>query len=435
MPAGRVKTSRPCQSDRGQISKFSRHAVTLTGRTLERLGMHRRSLTFLLVWMSLVGDVAAATDAFRPFAEASIAYDSNLFRVSGAEEALRVFGTTDTSDTIGILGVGFDSDLSLSRQHVVLHANVDRYNYRQFTNLDYIGGRGNAVWNWRVGELWNGDIGYGYSQALSSFEYIHAPIKNIVEQQTARANATFQFNPRWQFTAAAGWLDLTNSALIQNDRLVTFGELETTFTSLAGTRVGLWGRVTDGEFPNREVVATSVIDNSYRETQLGVLGQWPATGHSELTGRVGYTVLEYPDLPQRNFAGPTGRLTYLWQITDKTRLNASLWHDIHWVNDETATYVLDNGGDIGASWSVTAKVQLRIDVESKRFDYLGDPGLVVSSLEPRVDTIKAAGVSLTYAPLQKIQFVVFYKATNRDSNRPNDAYQDRYASATVHIDF
>jgi len=426
----------PCQNEGGQISNLRRQAATLTGRTRERLGMHRRLLTFLLVGMSWVGNATAATDdAFQPYAEASVAHDSNLFRVSGEQEALRQLGTTDTSDTIGKLGVGFDSDLSLSRQQVVLHANVDRYDYRQFTNLDYTGGRADAAWHWRVGDLWNGDIGYGYSQALSSFEYVHTPIRNIVERQTGQASATFEFYPRWQFTALAGWWDLTNSAIIINDRIVTFGELETTFTSLAGTRVGVWGRVTDGELPNREVVATSVIDNSYRETQLGVLGLWPATGHSELAGRVGYTELDYPDLPQRNFSGPTGRLTYLWQVTDKTRLNAALWHDIHWVNDETATYVLDNGGGIGASWSVTAKLQLGIDVESKRFDYAGDPGLVVSNLEPRVDTLKAAGVSLTYTPLQKIQCVMLYKATNRDSNRPNNGYRDQYVEAALRVGF
>lgn len=422
------------------MNRLERAALELTLMIICLTGVHRSgaSLMLLLVGMTFVGDVAAATtDAFQPYVQASIARDSNLFRVSGDAEALNALGTTDKADTIHQLSAGFDSDLSLSRQRVVLHANVDRFSYEHFSDLDHTGGQGDAVWHWRAGDLWNGDIGYGYSRTLSSFEQVQSRIKNIRTRQTTQANATFQFHPRWQLTATAGWLDLENSAdeRRQNDRRETFGELEATFVSPAGTRAGLWGRATDADLPNREVVATSLVDNSYRETRAGVLGRWPVTGHSELDGRVGYTKREHAQIVERDFDGTTGRLGYKWQVTDKTQLDASWWRDIHAVDDELASYVLDKGGGVGASWSATAKLQLRVNIERKRFDYAGDPGLVVSSLEPREDTLKAAGVSLTYTPLHKIQVVLRFKGTSRDSNRASAGYRDRYVEAALRVGF
>jgi exopolysaccharide biosynthesis operon protein EpsL len=401
---------------------------------------------FLMLALSMVcgttlagagGAAAATTEAFRPYVEASTAHDSNLFRVSGDAEALSVLGTTDMADTIHRLSAGFDSDISLSRQRVVLHANVDRKSYTRFSDLDHTGGKGDAVWHWRVGDLWSGDIDYGYSRALSGFQELQSRIRNIRTRQTTRATATYQFHPRWQFTAGAGGFDLENSAeeRRQNDRRETFGELEATFASPAGTRTGLWGRVTDAELPNREVVATSLVDNSYQETRLGLLGRWPATGHSEFDGRVGYTKREHAQIAQRDFDGTTGQLMYQWQATGKTRLDASLWRDIHAVDDEIASYVVDQGGGVGASWSATDKLQWRINVERKRFDYAGDPGQVLSTLAPRQDTLKLAGVSLTYTPLQAIQIVLLYEATSRDSNRADAGYRDRYTSAALLIGF
>ncbi len=78
----------------------------------------------------------AVLDEFSPYVYSRVVYDSNLFRVSGKQEAEDLLGSNKKDDTIGYLGVGMKSDLKLSRQHLLLNADVATVKYDRYNDLD-----------------------------------------------------------------------------------------------------------------------------------------------------------------------------------------------------------------------------------------------------------------------------------------------------------
>ena len=68
-----------------------------------------------------VGVGVAALDKFQPYAFARVLKDSNIFRLSGDQEARALLDSTNRNDTVGHLGAGFRS--------VILSPFSQRYDF------------------------------------------------------------------------------------------------------------------------------------------------------------------------------------------------------------------------------------------------------------------------------------------------------------------
>ena len=82
------------------------------------------SLLTLAAVLSPIRLSFAAIDKFDPYIFTRVLFDSNIFRLSGDEEARARLDSTNRNDTVGHLGAGFKSDLKLSRQHLLLDATA-----------------------------------------------------------------------------------------------------------------------------------------------------------------------------------------------------------------------------------------------------------------------------------------------------------------------
>src|SRR5262249_35831570 len=111
------------------------------------------------------------------YVDGGMYHDSNLFRFSDS------FATppgVSKADTVVRGSLGLHVDEPLSRQHLVLDANIDRYHYDNNNFLNYTGGALKGQWNWQVGNDWNGELGASAARYLGGFGEFQAPIKDMI---------------------------------------------------------------------------------------------------------------------------------------------------------------------------------------------------------------------------------------------------------------
>ena len=399
-----------------------------------------RSLFVLAAVLSPVSHSFAALDKFEPYAFAGVLLDSNIFRLSGDEEARARFGSTNRNDTVGNLGAGFKSDLKLSRQHLLLDAEVDRVIYDTYDDLDHTKVNGKAAWVWQVGNLWSGNLGYGYLRDMRSFDQRTVldpdPLeKDMRTRQVGFVDAGYQLHPDWELVGGLEYSDVSYQDRKILDRDATSGRFEVLYRNTLNSRVGVRVKYADNDLKEREIEGIE-INNDYKETQISGVLYWEASGKSALEANLGYTKQSFDDFDGRDYNGSTGRLKYFWQMTGKTKLDFSVWRVTSTQSDEVTTYVLTKGASIAPTWSVTPIFNLTGKIQYEDVDYKGQNDIVTALGGPRRDDdIWQLGVTADWDPRRYLRLSLGYKYVDRDSSIDVNDYDYNQVDAKVRVKF
>lgn len=362
--------------------------------------------------------------------------DSNPFRLSDSTDPQTTIGSTSKADTVYRAGAGLKADLPFyERQRVVLDFQAENINYHNFDVLDHTAYRARGAWNWAAGNQWSGTVGYSQRKFLASLADIQAPIKDLVTENYAFAGGGFRFTPRWRIRGALDWIkwdhsDPTREAL---DASIPSGTIGLDYVTPLGNSVGVQSKYSVGDYPNRQVVAGSLVDNSYKELESSAVMHWILTDKSIFDARAGYTNRQHDQVPQRDFDGFTGRVTYDWFVGPRTLLNFAIWREIRSTEDVSASYILSEGWSLGPAWAPTSKIVLQAKYIREDRDYRGDPGFVASGAAPREDTFRGVSLSLGYAPRRNIQLSVSAEGGDRESNLFAADYD--YAAVSANVRF
>lgn len=364
-------------------------------------------------------------------------HDSNLFRLSDSADAQSVLGTGKKSDNVYRLGAGLKADLPVSRQRVLLDAHVDYYDYDRFGVLDHAAYRAGATWKWQAGNQLSGDVGYARRRYLASLAEIQAPVRDLVTQDHAFARGGFLVTPRWRIRGELDWSKYDHGEATRNalDSRITSVTAGLDYVTPANNSVGGQVKYSEGDFPNREFVAGSFVDNQYRETETSLVMRWMVTGKSTLDARLGYTSREHDQVPQRDFDGVTGRLGYDWMPGAKTRLSFAAWREIRSYEDISASYILSKGASFGPSWAPTEKIVLQGRLVHEKRLFEGDPGIVLATGPQREDTFNGLRLSAGYSPRRNVELAVGLDRGDRNSNVTGRDYDYTAVSANAKLRF
>ncbi len=364
-------------------------------------------------------------------------HDSNLFRLSDSTNPQTAIGTDDKSGNVARVGVGLKANLPVSRQRLLIDASVDDYKYEHFGLLDHVAYRAGATWKWQLERQWSGEVGYNRQHYLASLAELQAAVKDMITVDHAFANAGYLLTPRWRIRGGLDWFkynhgDATRTTL---DNRTTSATAGLDYLTPAGNSVGGQVKYTKGEYPNREFVAGSFVDNEYDETETSAVAHWMVTGKSTFDGRLGYTRRTHSQLSQRDFSGVTGRLNYDWTPGAKTLLNFALWREIRSIEDLSASYVLSRGASFGPSWAPTSKLVLQAKLVHEKRDFEGDPGFVLLAGPQREDTFRGLRLAAGYAPRRNIELAIAVERGERDSNILGRDYNYNAVSANAKLRF
>ncbi len=388
-----------------------------------------RSVFLLPAVLVPVNVALAAVDRFDPYVYARVLYDSNIYRVSGDVD-------NEESDTVGHLGAGLNADWKLSRQHLLLDAEVDRSKYDSQGELDNTSIDGRGAWAWQVGNLWNGELGYKYNKEMSSFDEQLVPRKDMRTTHTGFWNAGYQIHPDWKIIAGLDYADTSYQHENFLDRKTSSGAFEVQYANTRNTRVGVRTRYSKNDLPDFDIGPGVSINNDYDETEISGVFYWQGSDKSALEANLGYTDVKYDELNDRDFQGSTGRLTYHRVVSGKTNIDFAVWRETSSLYDEITTYVLQKGASITPTWLATPKITIAGEIMYTNDDFKGRNDVAAAAgAQRRKDDTWLYGIGATWTPRQYVQVSLNYRRETRDSSIDARDYDDDQVYAKAQFNF
>jgi len=188
-----------------------------------------------------------------------------------------------------------------------------------------------------------------------------------------------------------------------------------------------------------------VADNSYRQTEYNLLGDWSVSAKLKLRGQAGWVDRQYENglrghfgsaitqlKPRPDFNGFAGRISADWYATGKTLLSISAYQELGGAQDINASSVLKKGASVNGVWLIREKWRLNAGATFENRDFKGDPG--TTQLQRNDDTLSES-LSISYMPIQAVTVDVGVSAGRRDSNISVEDYQFHMLFANVRADF
>ncbi|MDO9204582.1 XrtB/PEP-CTERM-associated polysaccharide biosynthesis outer membrane protein EpsL [Methylotenera sp.] len=374
----------------------------------------------------------------KPYVNASINYDDNLFRFSSSEQAKATFGSSNTSDVVKRVDLGVVVNLRLSRQLVTLSSSINESRYDRFDILNNTGKSNKLNWSWRLGNDLYGEVSASENEAISGFNEINKRVKNLRTTSRQLANINWNLQPSWTLSATREYGKSENelSSLNALNREDDIYEAGIRYQNQRGTQLGVAYRVSDSTFPNRSGFEQVFYGDESSKKEIVVNAVWLPSAKTRVSTRLSNVNLDIKNLPQRNFNGISQRWSLDHSFTSKANVNLTAYQDIAPVDDIISTYVKVTGFSVNPSWILTDKIAVQAGLGYEERNYLGSAGILLSSVEfDRYDESKLARVSLTYTPTMKSLVALQYQGEKRESNASNANYQYNNINFSMRYDF
>ncbi len=364
-------------------------------------------------------------DRIRPSVGLTYTYTDNVFYLDDRfpNAGAPFLKNNQRHDTTLGLRLGFDVDHYWNRQTFVLRSQLTENRHVTYSSLDYQAYNVRGTWNWVVGERWDGDAGIEKTQVASNlydfFANDQRQTRNLRTQTVMSATAMLRMSADWKLRAGIRFADIENS-------LARFsGADQQQWITEVGTRhyskgtddfLGLTFRYLDGTFPNRTVIAGSTIDNSFQQYTLEGNVEYQLSGLTRITGSAGLTTRRHPQVSQRDFTGPTGRVNVTYRQSEKTTWATAVFQEIGGWEDATSSYILTRGFTVTPSYSISDKLVAQANYGLRRRSFEGDPNFVVNTNDMRIDQIHSWSATLSWLPLRRTRVDTTLSYDKRKAN-------------------
>jgi exopolysaccharide biosynthesis operon protein EpsL len=358
-------------------------------------------------------------DRVELWAAENVTHDTNILRLSRHIDPASV-GAQQLGDTFDTAKLGVSADVPVSLQRFQAAYTWQKTHYNRFSNLDFRGHLATANWAWMIDHRFYGTLGYNDSKGLASFSNIQRNAQDLVTTRQAYASGNWKATPSWRASSRLEWGKSEHSDLLRsaNDIETVSAELALAYITREDNTVAAVARAEHGKRPATPGPGPVAIDNTYRQTGVGVTAAWAFTPHSRLDGGLAFVHRGYDADTRRNFSGVTGRALYTWTPTVKVTVVSALYRDIGPADDVTTSFVLATGAYVRPKWDVTEKVSLQANFEYDYWDYRGDP-VLGGTFAHRLRTY---GASLAYRPTRKSVVNAGYNREIRGSDLPTGDY-------------
>lgn len=356
-------------------------------------------------------------DSVRPHVSYSVAHDSNYFRVANDAQAQALLGTSDTAVTSRNIEAGVDANLRLSRQTIMLRANLNQTSFDRPELQSQNGRLMNADWQWVIGNKWNGNLSYLQSREVQSQTDAVSSQASTQDRTELNFGANYQISPNYFLTAGAAnnrseFSPAGREILNRDENTQNLG---VRFVTDAGNSIGLQYRRLDGRYVNRPAPT-----DRFEESEISLLANWRPSGLSQIQAQVGQTRRTENQVEQST---PSWNITANWTPGGKTTLSAFIRRQV--TSSDTVTSASSSttrSQGLSANWQLSAKTVLNAALTAETQDFSGIA---------RRDDTQTANLGLRYQALRSLSFGLNYQNGRRDSNLDNADY--RYRQVTVNV--
>lgn len=386
------------------------------------LRRHSTKALVALVTAAPVLDAAALwRDQLTPFISETVTQDNNVFRLADGVNPQLVIGAPSPKDVYFATSAGVGFDVPVAAQRLVGEVALNRYHFDRFDELDFSGYTARAVWQWRIGDRFNGDLGHDRSEALASLSNVQSGTRsttpNVIRTERSYVSATYEPVSRWQFRVDLRDASQQNGALQYQPNNLDARSTEFTIAYVTEqlTRIGVIGQHVDGHLPNPELLGSVLLDNSYEQQSAAAFIEWRPSPHSQLKVRAGSTRRDYDVIPARNFDGSTYVASMDWNPTDTLTLTAIRQRDISPNEEINIGFVLSDGVGFHTLWNVREKATLALELERADRTYLGDAASFVGAAAPYSERVRSVGAKLSMHPRKLLTVDLGWRHERRSS--------------------
>lgn len=376
-------------------------------------------------------------DTIKPYVAVDMLYDSNFLRISDDADPVAVIGENDTSEFIKQISAGLEMDWAISRQHIIIDANINQNWFQNFSSLDYIGWDTRAQWNWQIRNNLDGEIGYINIERLGNFDFLNALIPNLINTQRYFANAEYLFHPngKVKFGLFRTENQFVNRVRQFSDNIEDNAELHLQYLSPTGGNLGFRFRATDGEYPNRSFNVGDTQDDAYVRFNYALTWSLAFSTKTDFDGFLGYTEQQHDHLSVRNFSGIVGQLNLHWHVSEKTLVELSAIRNINQTQNIFASFSLIEGVEFNFTWHTTPKIDLMLLTSYQQQKFLGNSDINIADFEQQKNYTGNIGFHLIYSPTDNISVNTVLNYENRDSNNPLRSYDTQSAEIQLKAAF
>ena len=247
----------------------------------------------LATGLALVAGCALAEGAndLRFRASTALVHDSNLFRLSSLANVQALLGRSSAAETISVIGFGVNYDKSYSLQRVEFDMGLNKYNYQNFSYLDFTAINYNATWNWAYTPALQGKLTTSRNQTLNNFsDFQGFNQRNVRADTSTRLDATYELDARWRVSAGLGQSARNNSIQTtqESDFRQTSVDAGVRYVLASGSSIGYQLRSSGGTYTtNRAIPSPGFFDNRFSQIDNEILLTWAVNRDSTADFRVG----------------------------------------------------------------------------------------------------------------------------------------------------
>jgi Putative beta-barrel porin 2 len=420
--------------DRNNPSLQARFALRRDiGRHLVQRALPGFCLTSALLACVPCADAAPdAADPFDFFVSDRYLYDDNLFRVHEGSLPADPALAKSRDDSINRLSAGIAARLDASRQVFALNLRADDVRYQNNDDLDYTGGSGTLLWDWKLGHGWSGRVQGSYDRALASFNNYTLFVRDVVDVASYGAQLHYDIGSRFGVYVGGNIATAEHSAEIRkvNEFRGETGRAGLEYKTPSGNVFALGYDFTDATFPTaRRTVGTVAPD--YEDTTPSLSVAYAFTVKTSLYARLGYLSRDYDDPILGDFSGDVWNVNLHWEPRAKLYFDVKAWRQLKAYSDAETDYFVATGGSITPTWEPTETIKIAAILSSEKQHYTGTELLLPQDTARRKDDVNSANVSIEYTPRNFVSVELGYNWVNRDSNRELRAYDDNVAYAQL----
>jgi Putative beta-barrel porin 2 len=394
---------------------------------------------FSLATCSLAADPAPSLhtgDKWSFYLSEQMLSDDNLYRLADQEQVpsdAYAIGAR-REDYSNRTSVGMHGRWDAGRQSVLIDGSAADVRYANSDYLNHTAAKAGIDLRWHLAERLSGRLGGDYEHMLASYTNYAYFAKDLVETTALYGDAQYQLGARFALTGGARTYQARHGA--EDRRLDNFdsngawGGLK--YESPSHNVIALEYQANQGKFPEREP-GIDRVQSQYDESIARLHVIYLPSVKTRLDVMAGYLDRTSDDLITAEHSGDIWKATLSWDATTQFSLAASAWHDLRAYVDAESDYFVSNGASLGPRWRPNLKIELEANVSWERQDYIS--AHPIASVESRVDEVLAGRLSLSYQPVQALQFTLSYLHQDRQSNRTLDQFVANVAGLDVRLLF
>lgn len=394
--------------------------------------MHRTLLVSNLVLASVVTFSANADelDTFQFRAGQTWQYDSNVLRLSDTANNQAPIASPSRSDHFGVTTLGMKVDKSYGLQRFEIDVEANRYNYKNFSRLDFTSFNYAAAWRWSVTPALYGNLTTDRREYTDTTADVQS--QGQLNRRTDRLtllDAEYAVDGPWRIVGGVFERASSNSqpTTFEGDSKIRGVEAGVRYVFASNSSLAYRLKEGRGKYPNR--ISSSAFASEFRDREHEFKLAWPITGKTTIQSRLSYFDRAHEQVGARDFSGFVGQLEATWKPTGKTSVNGGIVRELGDYQTNNISYFEGNRFFIAPTWKPTEKTAVKYRYDHGIRNYKGPlPGFSATN---RRDTTNLNVLGFEWEVIRAVKLTTSVFSDRRKSNEPGVDYKSHGFNVSV----